>query len=260
MVEQANQKNMKYVCECGSIIINTKTSINRHLKTKKHTSYVISLPSPSSSSAFAPSQVPQVYHHCKDDEIREGPALILKEDEIRKASTTESSYEIESLDNYYSARKESMDFHQSYPKMFKLHCIWSRNEYRILECDTFNIIPDANIPDDLYHTSVRLKRIVRLALDELWKSRDFTRENLKKVTIFNLLEQILLYIKARDETEHNRDAELLLNRNNTMKYFLEDKLEHIKSGQITVVIVQTPTGSFDLVSIPYYIGMQNYYK
>ena len=42
MDTQATHENMKYVCECGSIIIITKSSINRHLKTKKHLSYTTS--------------------------------------------------------------------------------------------------------------------------------------------------------------------------------------------------------------------------
>ena len=39
MGTQTTQKNIKYVCECGSIIVNTRLNINRHLKTKKHSTY-----------------------------------------------------------------------------------------------------------------------------------------------------------------------------------------------------------------------------
>ena len=39
MAEQLIQENIKYVCECGSSIINNKKSIKRHLLTKKHLTY-----------------------------------------------------------------------------------------------------------------------------------------------------------------------------------------------------------------------------
>lgn len=40
MAEQLIQENIiKYECECGSIIKNNKQTVNRHLLTKKHTTY-----------------------------------------------------------------------------------------------------------------------------------------------------------------------------------------------------------------------------
>ena len=217
-------------CECGSILL--KKNLKRHLDSKKHKKFVIDT---STTSCVTVS------------------AMILKEDEIRKASITSCYAEIQSLKMYYAARKESWDFHQSYPKMFKLHSIWSNSsigKYRILECDTFEIIPDANIPNDVYDTSIRLKKIEKEDLTCLNRCREFTRENLKKGTmIFNLLECILFRIKVQDEDESYRDADLLLNRNNTITNDLIYKLEHIKRGQI-VVIRQTPTG-IDFFSIPY---------